>query len=304
MPINKRIPWIVLLIFSGLFISSCSTTTTRPERPNIIFVFTDDHGSHSVSAYGSRILETPNMDRLASEGILFQNAFVTNSICAPSRGVLLTGKHSHMNGQLTNAQVFDGSQPTYPKALQEAGYKTALIGKWHLQSDPTGFDHWDILPGQGNYYNPVFITPEGQHQVEGYVTDIITDKVIDWIDSNKDGDQPFMINYHHKAPHRNWKPGPEQLGMFDGIDLPEPETLFSNWSGELTGGEIDEEALEGRTTGVRTQEMTLMNHFSKAWDLKFPPDSVMNEPYAQSWKNFHSRLTESQREAWDEAYDA
>lgn len=304
MPINKRIPWIVLLIFSGLFISSCSTTTTRPERPNIIFVFTDDHGSHSVSAYGSRILETPNMDRLASEGILFQNAFVTNSICAPSRGVLLTGKHSHINGQLTNAQVFDGSQPTYPKALQEAGYKTALIGKWHLQSDPTGFDHWDILPGQGNYYNPVFITPEGQHQVEGYVTDIITDKVIDWIDSNKDGDQPFMINYHHKAPHRNWKPGPEQLGMFDGIDLPEPETLFSNWSGELTGGEIDEEALEGRTTGVRTQEMTLMNHFSKAWDLKFPPDSVMNEPYAQSWKNFHSRLTESQREAWDEVYDA
>jgi arylsulfatase A-like enzyme len=304
---NQLLLSIFVLAFAVVF-TSCSRKEPLPERPNIIFIFSDDHASHAVSAYGSEIIHTPNLDRLADEGVIFRNTFVTNSICAPSRGVLLTGKHSHINGQLTNAQTFDGTQMTYPQELQQAGYRTAMIGKWHLRSDPTGYDHWDILPGQGHYYNPVFITPEGENLYEGYVTDIITDKVIDWIDENRGGDQPFLVNYHHKAPHRNWKPGPDQLGMFDDIDLPEPETLFANWSGELSDDKGHEDYPEGewtgRTSAVQNQEMTLMNHFSPAWDLKFPPDSVMDAAHANLWRDRYARFNDEQREAWDEVYNA
>lgn len=287
--------------------AACTQPDSLPGQPNIIFIFTDDHASHAVSAYGSEIIETPNIDRLADEGIIFYNAFVTNSICAPSRGVLLTGKHSHINGQLTNAQVFDGGQMTYPQVLQNAGYRTAMIGKWHLQSNPTGYDHWDILPGQGHYYNPEFITPDGTTTYEGYVTDIITDKVIDWIDRNHENDQPFLVNYHHKAPHRNWKPAPEHLGMFDDIEIPEPETLFANWAGELSEEDHDDfpsGEWAGRTSAVQSQEMTLMNHFDEAWDLKFPPDSVQDTRHAVLWKSRYERLTDEQRKQWDEVYDA
>ena len=302
-----------LLIISSkvivlLFVSGCSMGEVTEVPPNIIFVFTDDHASHAVSAYGSDIIETQNIDRLANEGVIFHNAFVTNSICAPSRGVLLTGKHSHINGQLTNAQEFDGTQMTYPQVLQQAGYQTAMIGKWHLRSDPTGYDHWDILPGQGHYYNPEFITPDSTYQLEGYVTDIITDKVIDWIEYNRESEQPFMVNYHHKAPHRNWKPAPEHLGMFDDIDIPEPETLFANWAGELDDGKDHEDypsgEWAGRTSAVQTQEMTLMIHFDEAWDLKFPPDSVQDTRHANLWSSRYERLTEEQREKWDEYYNA
>lgn len=306
--ITTRVLCSALFLAVWILLSYCRPPDPQSETPNIIFIFSDDQASHAVSAYGSQIVKTPNIDRLADEGIIFHNAFVTNSICAPSRGVLLTGKHSHINGQLTNAQTFDGSQLTYPQVLQQAGYRTAMIGKWHLQSNPTGYDHWDILPGQGHYYNPEFITPEGTSQIEGYVTDIITDKVINWIENNRNGDQPFMVNYHHKAPHRNWKPGPDQLGMFDDVDLPEPETLFANWSNELPErvGRDDSQAGEwaGRTSAVQTQEMTLMNHFSPAWDLKFPPDSVMDAQHAQLWKNRYERFTEEQKQAWDVVYDA
>src|SRR5690625_2669291 len=279
---------------------------TIPEQPNIIFIFSDDHASHSISAYGSELMETPNLDRLADEGMKFRKAFVTNSICAPARAVLLTGKHSHLNGQLTNGQRFDGEQLTYPKLLQEAGYRTAMIGKWHLRSDPTGYDYWDVLPGQGSYYNPDFRTAEGEHQVEGYVTDIITDKVIGWIDENRESGQPFMVNYHHKAPHRNWMPGPDHLTLFEGVELPEPETLYANWSGELPGQEIGdhpEGEWTGRTSAVRDQEMTLMNHFSRSWDLKFPPEMAADEGLSGSWANTYARFTDEQREAWDRVYD-
>lgn len=298
--------WFNFILISciTLFIG-CQNKSESDNRPNIIFIFADDHASHAVSAYGSQIIETPNIDRLADEGILFENAFVTNSICAPSRAVLLTGIHSHVNGQLTNAQVFDGSQTTYPKMLQRAGYQTAMIGKWHLRSDPTGYDHWDILPGQGDYYNPDFITPDGETNIEGYVTDIITDKVIEWVESERNPDQPFMINYHHKAPHRNWKPSPEQLTLFDDVTIPEPSTLYANWSGELSDHENDagpEKQGYDRTSAVQTQEMTLMEHFSPAWDLKFPPDKVEGEWLSEIWSNKYNRFTEEQKEAWDAVY--
>lgn len=297
----------ILVLNLALILSSCSQEDPLPAQPNIIFIFLDDHASHAVSAYGSNIIETPNIDRLADEGAIFHNAFVTNSICAPSRGVLLTGKHSHINGQLTNAQVFDGSQVTYPQVLQDAGYRTAMIGKWHLRSDPTGYDHWDILPGQGHYYNPEFITPEGTNHYEGYVTDIITDKVIGWIEENRSGDQPFLVNYHHKAPHRNWKPAPEHLGMFDDVTIPEPDNLFANWAGELAEEDLEDVQTgdwAGRTSAVQTQEMTLMNHFDHAWDLKFPPDSVQHTRHANLWGSRYERLNEEQREQWDVYYNA
>ena len=141
--------------------SARSWASQKDGRPNIVFIFTDDHAVQSIGAYGSTINKTPHIDRVASEGAAFERCFCCNSICAPSRAAVLTGKHSHANGLMTNGNTFDGTQPTFPKLLREAGYETALIGKWHLRSDPTGFSHWDILPGQGSYYNPDFRTAAG-----------------------------------------------------------------------------------------------------------------------------------------------
>lgn len=277
---------------SAFLLGSLSLLAAIPgwagERPNIIFIFTDDHASHAVGAYGSVINTTPNIDRLAKEGMLFQNAFVTNSICAPSRAVLLTGKHSHINGQLTNGQTFDPEQQTFPKLLREAGYATALIGKWHLKSDPTGFDHWDILPDQGHYYNPDFITEQGTTQVTGYVTDIITDKVLDWLKEGRDDSKPFMVMYHHKAPHREWEPGPDHLTMYDDIDIPEPPTLFDDYN--------------GRSSAARKQEMTLANHFYNS-DLKLPPGPTDTRWDIEARQRGYERMNDEQRAAWDAAYD-
>ncbi len=264
----------------------------NPEQPNIIFVFADDHAFQAVSAYGSVLNETPNIDRLAGEGIRFERVTVTNSICAPSRAVLLTGKHSHLNGQLTNSETFDGEQPTYPQLLQEAGYETAMIGKWHLRSDPTGYDHWDILPGQGNYYNPDFLTPEGRVEHTGYVTDIITDKVIEWLSEERDPDKPFMVNYHHKAPHRNWKPGPDHLTLYDDVEMPEPPTLFDDYS--------------NRASPASNQEMEIDRHMHFYYDLKVTPredvELTPNGHMNAAITLLEERLTEEQREAWDAAY--
>src|SRR5690554_4748248 len=179
------------------------------ERPNIIFIMSDDHAAHAIGAYGSRINETPHMDRLAEEGMVLDNCFCTNSICTPSRAVILTGKHSHLNGVLTLGDRFDGRQQTFPKLLQEAGYQTAIVGKWHLgeggNSSPTGFDYWNVLPGQGDYHDPVMIEMGKDVRYEGYATDIITDLCLEWL-KERDQDRPFMLMCHHKAPHRPWEP--------------------------------------------------------------------------------------------------
>jgi arylsulfatase A-like enzyme len=178
--------------------------------PNIIFIMSDDHAKQAISCYGSRINQTPNIDRIANEGIRFERAFVTNSICAPSRAVALTGKYSHINGLRDNRDTFNGEQMTFPKLLQEAGYQTALIGKWHLKTTPTGFDYWKILPGQGAYYNPKFIEMGDTLKYSGYVSNLITDFAIDALE-NFDKNRPFCLLYFHKAPHRNWMPDINQF---------------------------------------------------------------------------------------------
>ncbi|MFT5130216.1 MAG: arylsulfatase A-like enzyme [Rhodothermales bacterium] len=200
------------------------------KQPNILFIFSDDHSCQAISAYGSTIAKTPQLDRIAAAGMRFDRCLVTNSICAPSRAVVLTGKYSHANGQLTNRDRFDGSQVTAPKLLQAAGYQTAIVGKWHLKSTPTGFDHFEVLKGQGQYYNPMLITNGKNVSRTGYTTDIITDRTIDWIE-NRDPDKPFFIMSQHKATHGRWEPALRHLTALQDIEIPEPATLFDDFAG-------------------------------------------------------------------------
>ena len=266
----QAVMWSMLIFSSGI-IQGCELPEEEP-TPNIIFIFTDDHSANAVSAYGSVINETPNIDRIAAEGMLFQNCFVTNSICAPSRATILTGKYSHLNGQLTNGQIFDGGQQTFPKLLRQAGYETAMIGKWHLRSDPTGFDYWRVLIGQGPYYNPPMRSSADTIQFTGYTTDIITDLTLEWLQEKRDESKPFMVMYQHKAPHRRWEPSPDHLNTYDDIEIPEPPTLFDDYS--------------GRSTAARTQNMSIANNLTDR-DLKIVPPP---------------NLTEEQLEVWNAAY--
>ena len=219
--LKKSLPVVFLLAGLG-----CSGS---PPRPNIIYIMTDDHATQMMSAYGSTRASTPNLDRIAREGMLFRNAFCTNSLCAPSRATLLTGLYSHKNGQLSNQEIFDGIQSTFPKLLQQAGYQTALVGKWHLRSEPTGFDYWNILPGQGDYRNPDLIEMGERKSHQGYVTDIITDLAMDWI-RNRDPERPFALLYHHKAPHARWIPSEEHEQLFEDEDIAAPETFEDDFS--------------------------------------------------------------------------
>lgn len=263
-------------------------TVTAADRPNIVFVFSDDHATQAISAYGGRLAEiapTPNLDRIAEQGMLFKRCMVTNSICGPSRATILTGKYSHKNGFFQNeATKFDGSQPTFPKLLQKAGYETALIGKWHLASDPTGFDHWEILPGQGSYYNPDFINAEGKYQMEGYVSEIITDKAKTWLSEQRDKEKPFILMVQHKAPHRAWDPAPKYLTAFDDVEIPEPETLFDNYS--------------GRGTAAAEQDMSIEKTMTLGRDLKV---KEMDET-GDFVRRGYGRLNEEQAAQWDAAY--
>ena len=247
-------------------------------KPNILFVFTDDHAAHAISAYGSEINTTPNIDRIAKEGMKFERCYVTNSICGPSRATILTGKYNHLNGFVRNGNTFNGEQQTFPKLLGKTGYQTAVIGKWHLKSTPIGFDHYDVLIGQGPYYNPPMKSrgdngkPITTKHV-GYTTDIVTDKALDYLKSTRDKAKPFMLMMQHKAPHRNWQPGPDHLTMYDGIEIPEPESLRDDYS--------------GKASPARTQKMTITSHLS-AKDLKL--------------NGAPKNLNESQKELWNNAY--
>ena len=217
-----------------LLLTTClAFSVSAAERPNILFMFTDDHATQAISAYGGPLAEiapTPNLDRIAKEGMLFRKCYVTNSICGPSRAVVLTGKYSHLNGFQVNGDTFDGSQQTAPKLLQKAGYQTAVVGKWHLKSVPTGFDHFEVLKGQGHYYNPGLLTNGEIVKHEGYTTDIITDRSIDWLES-RDKEKPFFLMSQHKAPHGRWEPALRHLEWLDDVDVPEPPTLFDDYSG-------------------------------------------------------------------------
>jgi arylsulfatase A-like enzyme len=221
---------VVVAAFGFAFLPrfALAEKTQSRARPNILFIMSDDHAAHAISAYGSRINQTPNLDRLAQEGMRFSNCFAVNSICAPSRAAILTGKYSHLNG-VTVFNRFDGSQWTVAKALQAAGYQTAVIGKWHLTSDPTGFDFWDILPGQGLYHDPVFIKMGERRKVSGYATDLITDKAIEFLKS-RTKEKPFFLLCHHKAPHRPWEPDAKHAHLYDGVDIPEPASFNDDYA--------------------------------------------------------------------------
>jgi len=229
-----------------------------PARPNIVFIMSDDHGKQAISCYGSTLTQTPGIDRIAREGMRFDRSSVTNSICGPSRAVMLTGKHSHINGFATNDGKFDGSQQTFPKLLQAAGYRTEVVGKWHLESDPTGFDHWEVLVGQGDYWNPTFITDGVKTVREGHVTDIIHADAIARLDALADGAknhaQPFALLVHHKAPHRNWMPQAKYYALFKDVVIPEPDTLFDDYA--------------GRSVASSLQKMMVARDLSWEYDLK------------------------------------
>ena len=220
---------IVFLIFISC-VKKEETEKKAIERPNILFIMSDDHAYQAISAYSDKLIKTPNIDRLSDEGILFTNACVANSICAPSRATILTGKHTHINGKIDNRMPFDTTQVTFPQLFQNAGYTTAMYGKLHFGNKPKGVDDFMILPGQGHYINPEFITPEGDTTIIGYVTDIITDLTINWLDKKRDKEKPFMMMYLHKAPHRAWWPNPEKFKEFSQQTYPEPATLFDNYN--------------------------------------------------------------------------
>ena len=259
--------WAVLP--KGVCAGQASANATK--RPNIIFIMSDDHDAQAIGCYGSKVNQTPQIDRIARDGMRFEHCFCTNSICAPSRAVILTGKYSHLNGLIDNSVKFDGSQQTAPKLLRQAGYETALIGKWHLQTDPTGFDYWNILPGQGVYYNPVLIEMGKRKKVQGYVTEILTDQALRWLKERK-GDRPFYLMLHHKAPHREWLPAPQYLTLYEGKEIPEPATLFDDYA--------------GRGRAAREQDMTLAKTMTNR-DVKLVPPTG---------------LTPEQKAKWDAAY--
>ena len=259
------------------------------EKPNILFIFSDDHATQAVSAYGGRLKDvapTPHLDSIAKQGMLFKRCMVTNSICGPSRSTILTGKYSHLNGFMTNETTkFDGSQQTFPKLLQGAGYQTAVIGKWHLGSEPTGFDYWKVLIGQGYYYNPDFRTPEGKIRINGYCTEVVTDLAIDWLDKKRDKKKPFMLMMQHKAPHREWSPAPKYLNAFDDVIIPEPDTLFDSY--------------ENRGRAAKDQDMTIHKTMELGKDLKIS----QYDKKGQLAQRISKRMTPEQLKAWNAAYE-
>jgi len=288
MPINRLPGVAIVLIVScalsqALLSSQIFAAAGAPQRPNILFIFTDDHAYQAISAYGSRINKTPNIDRLAVEGMRFDRCYVTNSICGPCRATILTGKYSHLNGFYVNENTsFDGSQQTFPKLMQTAGYETALIGKWHLGSDPTGFNHWDVLIEQGTYYNPSMIRNGERVDRTGYATEIITELTLDWLTKERDTERPFFLMYQHKAPHRPWAPAPEYMHMYDDVDIPEPPSLFEDYS--------------SRGQAIRQQDMTIAETMGEE-DLKLIPPSNLTPEQQALWDAAYGPKNEAFREA-------
>lgn len=271
-------------------------TTQITAQKNIILILSDDHAYQAISAYGDRfakIAPTPNIDKLANEGIRFDRSYVGNSICAPSRATILTGKHSHKNGVITLKERFNGNQPTIASVLQTSGYETAVIGKWHLKSDPVGFSYWDILIGQGDYYNSDFKTPKGKSIEKGYVTDVITDKAMNWISEKRDQDKPFMMIIGNKAPHSNWIPPLQYLTTFDEVHIPEPKNLFDNYKTKsLAAGETD-----------MTVEKMPMGWYCQVWSKQGKTPDRYNDFEGALWKRAYGRLSKDQKAIFDKAFD-
>ncbi|GAB3342252.1 sulfatase [Marivirga atlantica] len=293
------------LLFIIFLSSACSEGNKKQveneaasKRPNIIYIMADDHAEQAISAYGhpvSQLAPTPNIDRIAAEGALFENNFCTNSICGPSRAVVLTGKFSHVNGFRMNGERFNGDQQTFPKLLQQAGYKTGIVGKWHLAGYPQGFDYWNILTDQGNYYNPDFLKVDtSTNQVDttrihGYATDIITEEALQFLKNAEGSNQPFMLMIHHKAPHRNWMPALRHVNKYDSVEFPLPETYFTDHAGSL---------------GSKEQQQTIYQDMYEGHDLKMTKEKGSPELAHNPWTTDFERMTPEQRRQWDEAYQA
>ena len=269
-------------LLNGNLTSKGAAAEKQP--PNILFIFSDDLAFQAISAYGEKrqLLQTPNMDRIAREGIRFDRCLVTNSICGPSRATILTGKYSHMNGFYNNSNsTFDSKQQTYPKILQKSGYSTAIVGKWHLVTDPVGFDHWQILPGQGVYYNPPMIRNGEKVKESGYTTDVITDRSIEWL-KNRDKTKPFMLMAQHKAPHREWSPAIRHLGWDKDRIYPEPETLFDDFA--------------GRSKAVSDHDMGIEGTFTDL-DAKLKTPGGMTPEQLAEWNAYYEPRNEAYRKA-------
>jgi len=287
---------VVLLFYS------CSKKEEIAQRPNILFIMSDDHAYQAISAYSDRLIKTPNIDRIADEGMLFTNACVSNSICAPSRATILTGKHTHINGKIDNRMPFDTTQVTFPQLFQKYGYQTAMFGKLHFGNNPKGVDDFMILPGQGNYINPKFITKKGDTTITGYVTDIITDLTLNWLKEKRDPEKPFLLMYLHKAPHRPWWPSPEKFATFTKKQFPLPETLFDDY--------------KNRGTAAKTAEMNLLTHMKYGHDSKIRPETIEAmggvEPYVPpfTWGGIdgftgpYGRANEKQKALYDPVIDS
>ena len=294
-PVHSRYYFMIARLSSVLFVLVLAVQWCQPslaERPNILFIFSDDHAIKAISAYGGPLAEvapTPNIDRIAKEGAVFVNSFCANSICGPSRATILTGKHSHKNGFMRNTgKGLDQRQWTVAKALQSGGYQTAVIGKWHLKNEPVGFDHWEVFPGQGSYYNPVFLQMDGKSKrFEGYATDLTTEKAVDWLESRDEG-KPFFLMCQHKAPHRTFAPALRHLGAFDEVEIPEPKTLFDNYA--------------NRSRTLAANEMEIDRHFDWAYDAKVRKeergDVKLPAPDRYGTPEYN-RMTKGQKDRWD-----
>jgi arylsulfatase A-like enzyme len=286
---------VLLALLIAFTVSYSQQKQSGSQRPNIVYIMSDDHGYQAVSAYGYGLNNTPNIDRIAKEGVLFTRATVTNSLCAPSRAVMLTGKHSFINGKVDNVQHFDWNQNNFPKLLRKAGYQTAMVGKIHMDGLPQGFDYSAVLPGQGDYYNPDFIINGNKQQIHGYVTDITTDLAMEWL-KRRDKAKPFCLLYHQKAPHREWLPAERHYKEYTKMKFKEPETLFDDY--------------KGRGTAARSAEMNILKDMNWAGDSKIRPD-VMDElgipPTLkwdkQAWEHNLGRMDSTQRAAWNAVYD-
>jgi arylsulfatase A-like enzyme len=293
---------ILLRITLGILLMSTVVSCAKkkklvPKKPNILFIMSDDHAYQAISAYSNRLIKTPNIDRIANEGLLFTNACVTNSICAPSRATILTGKHTHINGKIDNNMPFDTTQVTFPQLFKKAGYQTAMFGKLHFGNKPKGVDEFMILPGQGHYINPDFITPRGDTTITGYVTDIITDLTLGWLKEKRDKEKPFLMMYLHKAPHRPWWPSPEKFAEFTKKTFPEPASLFDDYS--------------NRGTAAKTAEMNLYQHMMYNHDSKVRPETIeamgLVEPEVLEFKNGfygpYGRANADQKKQYDLVLD-
>ena len=286
---------LLLLLFLTLFGFGLQDLRAD-QKPNIVFIFSDDHAPHAIGAYNGwlkSVNPTPRIDQLANQGMLFEKSFCTNSICGPSRAVIMTGKHSHKNGFMNNGNSFNWNQQTFPKILRKAGYTTALYGKSHLKGNPKGFDDWKVLPGQGDYYNPDLITPKGRVRIDGHCTDVVTDLAVEWLKTGRDKTKPFMLMVQHKAPHRNWMPALRHLPLYDDIKIPEPTTLFDKW--------------EDNAPPARHQELEIDRHMDINYDLFLDLTADYEGAPSQkrqdrsAWRNM-KKMTKDQLSSWRAFY--